>query len=416
MANIKPFKALRPAANKIHLVASRSVDNYPREELNLKLESNPYSFLHIINPDFSDGKRTKPGSLERLLKIKSRFLDFVAKEIFIQDKNPSYYLYQQIKDDNVYNGIIGCSAAADYENGVIKIHEHTLPEREEKLKEYLEVCNFNSEPVLFCYENIAIIDELINDMLLKQPVYDYSTTDTVRHKLWVIGEKKSIELIQTEFAKLNSIYIADGHHRSASSSKLAKERVQNNKNNTGLENYNYYLGIFFSQNQLKIFDFNRIVTDLNGLTTTEFILKLKKSFKITNHNKNIYKPEQANKFSMYLDGNWYELTAKSFILNTKNHVKRLGASILSNHILSPFLGIKDVRSDKRINFIPGIKGMEELKRMVDTGKFKIAFGLFPVTMPELQNIANTNNIMPPKTTWIEPKIRSGLVVYSLTED
>ncbi|MBC7864537.1 MAG: DUF1015 domain-containing protein [Bacteroidia bacterium] len=416
MADIKPFKALRPVADKIHLVATRSVDNYPKEDLSHKLYSNPYSFLHVINPDFADGKRTKPGSVERLKKIKNRFLDFVKEEVFMKDQKPSYYLYQQFKDGNIYTGIIGCSSVADYDKGVIKVHEHTLPEREEKLKQYLEICDYNAEPVLFCYENIAAIDDVINLTLLKHPAYDYSTTDRVRHKLWVISDKKTVELIRSEFGKLNAVYIADGHHRSASSSKLAHERAANNPNPTGKENYNYYLGIFFPEDQLRIFDFNRIVTDTNGLSTEEFLSKLKESFKIVHHKENSYKPEQTHKFSMYLDGNWYELIAKPFVINTKDPVKRLDASILSDHILGPLLGIKDIRSDKRISFVPGIKGMQELKRMVDIGKFKLAFGLFPVRMPELKNIADNNLIMPPKTTWVEPKMRSGLVVYSLEED
>jgi uncharacterized protein (DUF1015 family) len=304
----------------------------------------------------------------------------------------------------------------DYNKGVIKIHEHTLTEREEKLKEYLEICDFNAEPVLFCYENIAAIDDIVNLTMLRHPLYDYTTTDRVRHKLWVISNKKSVDLIRGEFKNLNAVYIADGHHRSASSSKLAASLAERNPNHTGKENYNYYLGIFFPENQLRIFDFNRIVTDTNGLSTEEFLNRLRENFKVTTHNTNVYKPELPHKFSLYIDGNWYELTAKPSLVNTKDPVKKLDASILSEYILGPVLGIKDLKTDKRISFVPGIKGMQELKRMVDGGKFKLAFGLFPVSMPELKNIADTNNIMPPKTTWVEPKMRSGLIIYSLEQD
>jgi uncharacterized protein (DUF1015 family) len=413
MATIKPFKAYRAAPDKAHLVATRSVDNYPKEDLKHKLGSNPFSFLHIINPDFGDGKRSKPGTPERLKKIKQRFVEFINNETFIRDQKPCYYLYQQFKEGNVYTGIIGCSSVEDYNNGIIKIHEQTLTEREEKLKEYLEICDFNAEPVLFCYENIPAIDDVINLTMLKHPTYDYTTTDRVRHKLWVISRGKMVNLIRREFKKLDKVYIADGHHRSASSSKLAKSLAEKNPDHTGKENYNYYLGIFFPENQLRIFDFNRVVTDTHGLSTDEFLNKLRDHFKVTPHQQNIYKPDVPHKFSLYIEGKWYELAAKPSLVNSRDPVKKLDASILSDNILSPILGIKDLKTDKRISFVPGIKGMEELKRLVDIGKFKLAFGLFPVRMPELKNIADTNNIMPPKSTWVEPKMRSGLFVYSL---
>lgn len=416
MADIKPFRAFRATPDKVHLVATRSVDNYPKEDLKHKLASNPFSFLHIINPDFSDGKRSKPGSPERLRKIKQRFVDFVKEEIFVKEQKPAYYLYQQFKDNNIYTGIIGCSSVHDYNNGVIKIHEHTLTEREEKLKEYLEVCDFNAEPVLFFYENRTAIDDLVNLTMLRDPEYDYTTTDRVRHKLWVISSKKAVDVLRSEFGKLNAVYIADGHHRSASSSKLAAALAAKNPQHSGNENYNYYLGVFFPENQLRIYDFNRVVTDTNGLTTEELLNKLREHFKVTPHNENMYKPQLPHKFSVYIDNSWYELTAKPSLAETMDPVKKLDASILSDYILGPILGIKDIKADKRISFVPGVKGMAELKRLVDIGKFKLAFGLYPVSMPELKNIADTNNIMPPKTTWVEPKMRSGLVIYSLEQD
>ena len=413
MADIRPFKAYRATPDKVHLVATRAVDNYPKEDLRHKLSSNPFSFLHVINPDFSDGKRTKPGSTERLKKIKKRLLDFIREEVLIQEEKPAYYLYQQYKDGNVYTGIIGCSSVADYDNGTIKIHEHTLTEREEKLKQYLEICDFNAEPVLFAYENLPVVDDIVNVTILRNPMYDFTTTDRVRHKLWVISKTSAVAAIQKEFRKLNAVYIADGHHRSASSSKLAKSLAEKNPNHDGSESYNFYLGIFFPENQLKIFDFNRVVADTNGLTEPELINRIREHFKVTPHHQNQYKPELPHKFSMYINGNWYELSAKPSVLKTNDPVKKLDASILSDYVLGPVLGISDLKTDKRISFVPGIKGMSELKRLVDIGKFNLAFGLFPVRMPELKNIADTENIMPPKTTWVEPKMRSGLVIYSL---
>ena len=413
MATIIPFKGIRPAADKAHMVITRSADNYPKEVLKHKLETNPYSFLQIINPDFEDGKRTKPGSVERLKKIKARFIDFLKEETFIQDHKPCYYLYQQFKAGNIYTGIIGCSSVDDYEKGIIKKHEQTLKDREEKLKEYLEVCDFNAEPVLFFYPENVTIEDIINHYLVKHPAYDFTTTDRVRHKIWIIGDKKNVDTIRKAFEKMDAIYIADGHHRSASSANLANELKAKNKNHTGKENYNYYMGIFFSENQLKIFDFNRVVTDLNNYSTHNLLEKIKEKFRLLAHNENVYRPEHKHKFSMYVDGKWYELIAKPEICDGDDAVKKLDASILSDHILTPILGIDDLRTNKRIAFVPGVKGMEVLKAQVDGGKYKIAFGLYPVSMTELKHIADTNGIMPPKTTWVEPKIRSGLVVYSL---
>ncbi len=415
MAAVIPFKGIRSAADKIHMVVTRSADNYKKEILKHKLETNPFSFLHIINPDFADGKRTKPGSPERLKKIKARYLDFLKNEILIRDHKPCYYLYQQFKNGNIYTGIIGCSSVEDYEKGIIKKHEQTLKDREEKLKDYLEICDFNAEPVLFFYPDNAVIDGITNYYVVKHPAYDFTTTDRVRHKIWIIGDTKNVNIIRKVFEKMDSIYIADGHHRSASSASLVKSKKEKNTKHSGKENYNYYMGIFFAEHQLKIFDFNRVVVDLNNYKVDELLEKIKEKFRLIPHNQNMYKPEHKHKFSLYVDGKWYELKAKPEICGTHNAVKNLDASILSDHILTPILGIDDLRTNKRIAFVPGVKGMEELKTQIDSGKYKIAFGLFPVSMTELKHIADTNGIMPPKTTWVEPKIRSGLVVYSLED-
>lgn len=415
MARIIPFKGIRPAKDKVHLVASRSVDSYTAAELNEKLRGNPYTFLHVINPDFNDGKRTKPGSDERLQKVKAAYLRFRKEDIFVNDSEPCYYIYQQIKDSIVYTGIIGCSSIDDYFNGIIKIHEQTLTEREEKLKHYLEVCDFNAEPVLFSYPNDRVIDELTAKILQSEPVYDYSTTDRVRHKLWVVSEPEQVEQLEQRFAQVPAVYIADGHHRSASSALLGKTRREANPGYTGKEAFNYYLGIFFPETQLKIFDFNRVVKDLNGLPAKDFIQKLSEKFDIAEKGVDVYKPLKKHNFSMYLEGKWYSLDAKKQIVHNEQPVGSLDASILTEHILAPLLNIHDLKTDKRIAFVSGIKGMKALKDQVDSGKFTVAFGLYPVEMQQLKHIADTNNIMPPKTTWVEPKMRSGLVIYSLGE-
>lgn len=415
MANIIPFKGIRPSKDKVHLVASRPVDAYNSIQLNDKLLSNPYTFLHIISPDFSDGKKTKPGSEERLKKVKARYLKFVKDGVFVTEDQPCYYIYQQVNNSTIYTGIIGCSNIDDYFNGIIKIHEQTITEREQKLKHYLEVCDFNAEPVLFCYPDDKIIDELIAKSIQSEPINDFTTTDRLRHKLWVVSDPVRIKQIQERFSKIPAVYIADGHHRSASSALLGKSRREENPNYTGNEPFNYYLGAFFSETQLKIFDFNRVVKDLNGLSPEDFIHILSTKFEIIEKGIDLHKPERMHNFSMYLNGKWYSLDAKKEIIQQEDPVGSLDAFILTEHILSPIFNIHDLKTNKRIEFISGIKGLKELKKQVDSGKFKVAFALYPVEMKQLKHIADTNNSMPPKTTWVEPKMRSGLVIYSLSE-
>lgn len=415
MAKVIPFRAIRPQNDKVHLVASRSVDGYNTSELREKLAGNPYSFLHVINPDFEDGIKTRPGSRERLQKVKDHFRKFVREKIFLRDEAPCYYLYRQIKEGNEFTGIIACTSIDDYMNGVIKIHEQTLTQREEKLKDYLDVCEFNAEPVLFCYPNDQVIDELSDEISLSRPDYDFSTTDKVRHTVWIISNRKTVKQITERFSRIPNIYIADGHHRSASSTLLGKLRRSTRKSYTGEEAFNYYLGVFFPENHLKIYDYNRIVKDLNGLSVNQFIYHLKNNFVVTEVAEADFKPTQKHEISMYIDNKWYSLKAKEGIYNPADPIGSLDADILTKYILSPVLDIHDLKIDKRIGFVPGVKGSIALKRQVDEGKAAIAFGLYPVTMEHLKWIADTNNIMPPKSTWVEPKMRSGLLIYSLEE-
>ncbi len=415
MAQVIPFKAIRPENDKVHLVASRSVDGYNFNELKEKLAGNPFTFLHVINPDYGDGIKTKPGSKERLIKVKNKFKAFVNEKIFLKDNKPTYYFYRQIKDGNVYIGIIACTSIDDYMNGVIKIHEQTLTQREEKLKDYLEVCEFNAEPVLFCYPNDSEIDKITDNTIKERPEYDFTTTDKVRHSLWTVNNETTVNKIKERFSKIPNIYIADGHHRSASSTLLGKTKRSNLKNYTGNEAFNFYLGVFFPETQLKIYDYNRVVKDLNNLSIKEILNKLENNFTVTKINANDYKPQGIHEISMYADKTWYSLKVNKSLYNANDAVGSLDAAILTEHILSPILNIHDLKTDKRIGFIPGIKGSVELKKQVDEGKYAIAFGLYPVTMNHLKWIADTNNIMPPKSTWVEPKMRSGLVVYSFEE-
>ncbi|MFL5752579.1 MAG: DUF1015 domain-containing protein [Bacteroidia bacterium] len=415
MAKIIPFRAIRPESDKVHLVASRSVDGYNTNELRDKLAGNPFTFLHVINPDYDDGIKTRPGSKERLHKVKAKFKSFLNQKVFLRDPDPCYYIYRQIKEGNVYTGIIACTSIDDYMSGIIKVHEQTLTQREEKLKDYLEVCDFNAEPVLFCYPNDEVIDKTTLEIVDTRPDYDFTTTDKVRHTLWVVEDKKIVKKIYERFTGIPAIYIADGHHRSASSALLGKIRRSAKKEYTGEEAFNYYLGVFFPETQLRIYDYNRVVKDLNGLTPDELLKKIALRFDVKKIDSKIYKPEKKHVLSMYLNSTWYSLTAKEGTYRTDDPVGSLDASILTDHILSPVLNITDLKTDKRIGFIPGVRGAEALKKNVDEGKAAVAFGLYPVTMEQLKWIADTNNIMPPKSTWVEPKMRSGLVIYSLED-
>ena len=415
MAKVIPFKAIRPQNDKVHLVASRSVDGYNTVELREKLMGNPFSFLHVINPDFEDGIKTKPGSSERLQKVKNHFKKFVREKILFKDEKPCYYLYRQIKDDNEYLGIIACTSIDDYINGVIKIHEQTLTQREEKLKDYLEVCEFNAEPVLFSYPNDIEIDTISDEVSKTRSDYDFTTTDKVRHTVWIIENKKTVEKIAERFNAIPNIYIADGHHRSASATLLGKLRRSTRKSYTGQEAFNYYLGVFFPESHLKIYEYNRVVKDMNGLSLNELLYNLKTNFTVTEINEAQYKPKQPQEFSMYVENKWYSLKVKDKIFNAKDPIESLDPAILTKYILSPIFNIHDLKTDKRIGFVPGVRGSEALKKQVNEGKVAIAFGLYPVTMKHLKWIADTNNIMPPKSTWVEPKMRSGLVIYSLEE-
>ena len=334
---------------------------------------------------------------------------------FLRDQHPGYYVYRQINGNMVYTGIIGCTSIDDYMNGVIKIHEQTLAAREEKLKEYLDVCEFNSEPVLFCYPNDEIIDIEISNVVNTQPDYDFVGANYVKHLLWVIDDEKTVKLIADRFDKMPAIYLADGHHRSSASTLLGNQRRSEKANFTGSEPFNYYMGIFLSENQLKIFDYNRVVKDLNGLSFDEFIKKLSEKFMVTEIHADDYKSDKKHTISMYLDEKWFSLQVLEGAFNQNDPVESLDASILTTLILAPILGILDLRRDKRIAFVPGIRGAKELKRQVDAGEAEVAFGLYPVEMDHLKWVADTGNIMPPKSTWVEPKLCTGLVIFPLDE-
>lgn len=416
MATIKPFKATRPKLNKVHLVASRSVDNYNQAELRMKLTENPYTFLHVIKPDFQKNGSLKSSSSGILQRIKAKYHSFLNDNIFQKEEKPAYYIYRQTSDEGTHTGILALASINDYQNGVIKIHEQTLTQKEEKLAEYLETCEFNAEPVCMLYETDKKIDEIVEEVLKSKAVYDFTTTDKKNHELWVVDDEVLVSKIEERFQNVNFTYIADGHHRSASSTLLGLKKRDAVGNYSGKEGFNYFLAIYFPEHELKIYDFNRLVRDLNGIAKEDFFHALEDSFTVQLKGKTIFSPTQKHEFSLYIDGDWYQLNLKKHILDSaKTVTDKLDASILTREILHPILGIADLKTDERITFLNGLKGMKGLQQQVDSGKFSIAFGLFPVNMEELKAVADANEIMPPKTTWVEPKLRSGLTIFDLND-
>ncbi len=414
MARIFPFAGIRPLPELAASVSSRSPDRYSPEELQDTLNRNAHSFLQIIFPDHADGKPTKPGSMERLQKIKQRYLEFRGKGYFLQEDKPVYYVYQQQTAGWNYTGIIACSDVRDYEEGIIKIHEQTLTDREEKLREYLDICDYNSEPVLFCYPDHSGIQEILHSVLRTTPVYDFSTRGELHHKLWVIEKEEQVQQLHQYFSEIPAIYIADGHHRSASSEALAKARRLQHPGYSGAEPWNFFMGIYFPESSLRIFDYNRLVKDLNGLEVHALLEKISAAFNITACGKEETRPSGKHLFSMYVEGEWYTLHLKAGLVDESDPAGSLDAALLTRLILSPIFGIHDLKHDSRIGFVDGTQGPKALKDAVDSGKYKVAFGLYPVQMEELKRIADAGAIMPPKTTWVEPKLRNGLVIYPLS--
>ena len=409
MATVKPFRAFRPAPDKVHLVASRSYITYKKKKLKRKLKENPYSFLHIINPEHGLDVEAKFISKEHNKRVRKKFEEFVKEKILIQEDQSGFYIYRQLKEGNSYTGIIGCASVEDYNNNVIKKHEATITKREVAFKNYLRDVKINAEPVCFTYPNRSQIDLLVDQETKNRPEYDFTTSNKVRHTFWKVSNKKTIDEIEQEFSNVPAIYIADGHHRSASSSLLAEELGKKSPA------YNYFMGIFIPESELKIYEFNRLVTNLGKHSSSSFIEEIRESFEVEEIEGKVFKPGKNHEIGMYIAKKWYCLVPKSGSFDKNDPVGSLDVSILSDNILSPILGIVDLKTDKRISFMGGLEGSEKLMAEVDGGKQKVAFNHYPVSMEQLKRIADANLIMPPKSTWIEPKLRSGLTIYSLSD-
>ena len=414
MAILKAFKGLRPPQNIVKDLASRPYDVLNSKEARIEAAGNKYSLLHIIKPEIDLEEGVNLYSKEVYNKAKSNLESFKSQGWLAKDDKDHLYIYAQTMFGKTQYGIVGCAAVEDYMNNVIKKHELTRPDKEEDRMKHVRITNANMEPVFFSYPAVAEIDEIVvNYVKDNEATYDFTGEDEVGHHFWVIEEKEINDKIIELFAKLPSTYVADGHHRTAAAALVGNEKKANNPNHTGNEEYNFFLAVHFPDNQLTIIDYNRVVKDLNGNTDEEFIEKLSKGFDVKEMGTEIYKPNTLHNFSMYLGGKWYSLTAKEGTYNDNDPIAVLDVTILTEQVLDPLLDIQDLRTSKRIDFVGGIRGLGELSKRVDSGEMKVAFALFAVSMQQLIDIADSGAIMPPKTTWFEPKLRSGLAVHEL---
>lgn len=414
MAVIKPFKGIRPPQNLVEKVASRPYDVLNSEEARVEAAGNPMSLYHIIKPEIDFELGTDEHDEKVYAKAVENFTKFRQEGWLVQDETEKYYVYAQTMNGKTQYGLVVCANVDDYMEGRIKKHELTRKDKEEDRMKHVRVNNANIEPVFFAYPHQQELDEIVKEATKNEPVYDFvASGDGFGHHFWVIEDAKTIQRITELFAAIPALYIADGHHRSAAAALVGNEKRQQNPNHTGNEEYNYFMAVCFPDNQLTIIDYNRVVKDLNGLSDEEFLSALSNNFEIRKVGDEIYKPNKLHNFSLYLSGNWYDLTAKPGTYNDNDPIGVLDVTISSNLILDEILGIKDLRTDKRIDFVGGIRGLDELKRRVDSGEMQVALALYPVSMKQLIDIADTGNIMPPKTTWFEPKLRSGLVIHEL---
>ena len=406
MAIVKPFRGIRPAADKVTFVTSRSYEEYSEHELNAVMEYNPFSFLHIINPGYRYRKDTS--GEERFKLVRNRYLEFLENSVFIKDDKPCFYLYQIEKGSLKSLGFFCATSIGDYQKGIIKKHENTIRKRVVLFKDYLKTVGFNAEPVLMTYKDNPKIASIIRKNTKKYPEYDFTSTDKIRHKLWKIDDGHTLGELTRLFKEEKELYIADGHHRSASSSLLAAESDSDNNPNS-----QYFLSYLIPETDIKIYGFNRMVKDLNGLSKEEFLIRLDEYYRIEEKNHDVYKPTKKHHFSMYLDGEFYSLYLRKTAYEFTDELSKLDTQILYKTILEPILGIKDLRNDKRIAYGYGKYNLIKLKDSIDQEEFKVGFGLVPITMDEIKAIADAGLVMPPKSTYIEPKLRSGMTIFEI---
>ncbi len=414
MATIKPFKGVRPPKNLVEKVESRPYDVLDSEEARAEAAGNEMSLYHIIKPEIDFEEGTSEYDPRVYDKAAENFRKFQEKGWLVQDTRDCYYIYAQTMNGKTQYGLVVGAFVEDYLNGVIKKHELTRRDKEEDRMKHVRVCDANIEPVFFAYPDNEVLNELIARYVATEPVYDFiAPIDGFGHKLWVISDDKDIDTVTKQFAAMPALYIADGHHRSAAAALVGAEKARQNPNHRGDEEYNYFMAVCFPASQLTVLDYNRVVKDLNGMTSEQFLEALAKNFIVEKKGTGIYKPAQLHEFSLYLDGVWYLLTAKPGTYDDTDPIGVLDVDISSRLIIDELLGIKDLRSDKRIDFVGGLRGLAELERRVDSGEMRMALALYPVSMKQIMDIADSGNIMPPKATWFEPKLRSGLVIHKL---
>ncbi len=415
MAKIKPFKGLRPPRELVTEVASRPYDVLNSEEARAEAGDNLKSLYHIIKPEIDFEPGMDEHAPEVYDKAVANFNAFQQNGWLVQDDKEHYYIYAQTMDGRTQYGFVIAANVADYMEGRIKKHELTRRDKEEDRMKHVRINNANVEPVFFAFPDNEELERIIKDVTAATPEYDFVSADGFDHHFWVIDNEDTISRITELFAAIPSLYIADGHHRTAAAALVGNEKAQNNPAHKGDEEYNYFLAVAFPASHLKIIDYNRVVKDLNGLTAQQFLEALEKDFVVELKGEEEYRPAALHNFSLYLDGKWYSLTAREGRYNDNDPIGKLDVTVSSDLILRDILGIHDLRSDKRIDFVGGIRGLGELKNRVDSGEMKVALALYPVTMQQLMDIADTGNIMPPKTTWFEPKLRSGLIIHKLDD-
>jgi uncharacterized protein (DUF1015 family) len=416
MSIIKSFKGFRPPVELVAQLASRPYDVLSSEEARREADGNKYSLLHVTKAEIDLPAGTDEHSDAVYEKVVENYTMFKQNGWLVQDNEPKLYVYAQTMDGRTQYGLVACCHINDYFNNVIKKHELTRKEKEDDRMIHVKITNANVEPVFFSYPAHSEVDEIIANVVAQKPVYDFiGKEDGFGHKFWIIDDVAVINRLVGIFdEEIPSLYVADGHHRTAAAARVGQDKCAANLFHTGKEEYNYFMAVIFPDNQLKIIDYNRVVKDLNGLTSAQLIEKLNENFEVCEVGTEIHKPSKLHEFSMYLDGKWYSLQARTGTYNDSDPIGVLDVTILSNLVLDKILGIKDLRTDKRIDFVGGIRGLGELSRRVDSGEMKVAFALYPVSMKQLIDIADSGNIMPPKTTWFEPKLRSGLVIHELS--
>ena len=414
MAKLHAFRGFRPGKENVSQVASRPYDVLNSKEAKEEVKGNPWSFLHVVKPEVDLPEDTSLHSQVVYNKGKENLEKLIAEGYFIQDSAEMLYLYGQTMFGKTQYGIVGCAAVSDYLDEKIKKHELTRPDKEEDRMNHIRVTNFNAEPVFFAFPDHSELDGIMEEVVAGEAEYNFTTDDGGGHHFWLINDKTEVNRIIEIFENdIEATYVADGHHRTAAAALVGQERKDRNPGHKGDEEYNFFLAVHFPASQLTIIDYNRVVKDLNGHTNEEFLKELEEGFVVEEIGGEPYRPDQLHKFGMYLEGKWYALDAKPGTFNDDDPIGCLDVTVLSEQVLGPLLNITDLRKSKRIDFVGGIRGLEELSRRVDSGEMVVAFALYPVTMKQLMDIADNGMIMPPKTTWFEPKLRSGLVIHSL---